>query len=312
MKPNPDWISIDTNVARIEKMLLELVLRPRRDLVKWAQLTKQTPNIKLGYVGQHFASLVTGVEGARTGARGHDLADESEVKSCSRLDQLDKCRNCRAAVARHETACPRCGSSRIKRNEDSKWLFAVKSEEELRTLLDVVPRVVLILSDYPFYAADDWNTLRFQVFEIWPAYDRHRHFRSLMENYYHNIYLRHIQLNPRKTPAPKNLWPYSFQFYMCNPIRTFHCTVHDSLGSPSVEILDYVDPSMDRSRLTPVRMPLSRLSQTEKDAFRSQFGSAAYDDAVRSGIDESQRLRMDLRDTDHATPQSGRYRRGKR
>ena len=312
MKPDPDRISIGDNISRIEKMLIELVLRPRRDLVRWAQLTKQTPNVKLGYVGQHLASLVTGVEGVRTGARGHDLADKSEVKSCSRVDQLDKCKSCRAAVARHESDCPRCGSTAITRNQDSKWLIAVRSEEELRTLLDVVPRIVLILSDYPFYVAGDWNTLRFQVFEIWPADDRHRHFRTLMENYYSNIYLSHIRMNARKTPAPKNLWPYSFQFHMCNPVRTLHCIVHDSLGTPRVDITQCVAPSVDRSTVDPVRMPLSKLSQSEKAKFKLEFGDVVYRHASRRGIDELQRLQIQLRDTDHATPQSGRYRRGER
>ena len=34
---------------------MELVLKPRLDLVKWATLTKQTPNMKIGYPGQHLA-----------------------------------------------------------------------------------------------------------------------------------------------------------------------------------------------------------------------------------------------------------------
>lgn len=139
MKANPAHVTLRTNVEDIRQLLMELVLLPRRDLIKWARRTKQTPNMRIGYPGQHIASLVTGVEGARTGARGHDLTDGSEVKSCSRVDQLDKCHTCRAAVARIETACPGCGSTSIKRNNDSKWLIAVKSEIELQNLLDVVP-----------------------------------------------------------------------------------------------------------------------------------------------------------------------------
>ena len=122
MKPSPHHITLQDNVLNIKEMLIDLILRPRRELAKWAEITKQTPNIKIGYPGQHLASLVTGVAGARTGARGHDLCDGSEVKSCSRVDQLDKCNNCKAAVARIESECPECRSTNIKRNNDSKMV----------------------------------------------------------------------------------------------------------------------------------------------------------------------------------------------
>ena len=107
MTPDRVRITLGDNRAHITKMLMELILLPRRDLVKWAKFTKQTPNIKIGYPGQHLASLVTGVEGARTGARGHDLIDGSEVKSCSRVDQLDKCKECKDAVARLDPSSSR-------------------------------------------------------------------------------------------------------------------------------------------------------------------------------------------------------------
>lgn len=94
MKPNKDFIKIFDNENRIKLLLEELVLRPRVKALDWSKITKQTPNMKVGYPGQHLASLVTGMEGARTGARGDDLEDGSEIKSCSRVDQLDNCRDC--------------------------------------------------------------------------------------------------------------------------------------------------------------------------------------------------------------------------
>ena len=48
MKPDPAHITLHNNVPNIKKMLMELILRPRRDLAKWAKVTKQTPNIKIG------------------------------------------------------------------------------------------------------------------------------------------------------------------------------------------------------------------------------------------------------------------------
>ena len=311
MQPDTDTITLDNNIPRIKAMLMELVLKPRLDLVKWATLTKQTPNMKIGYPGQHLASLVTGVEGERTAARGHDLTDGSEVKSCSRVDQLDKCRSCKAAVARIEAKCPKCNGVRIKRNNDSKWLFAVKSEEELQYLLNDVPRVVFIIGDYPNFEQGDWDTLRFQVFEIWPGHDRHASFRTLMENYYHNIYLAHIARNANKTPAPKNFWPYSYQFYMCNPVRTFHCIVSNSLNNPTFSDMEHIEPTANREDLSPVPMPISVLSHNEKVVVRQQLGMERFI-AAAEGLDEEQRMMLNLRDTDHATPHGGLYRRGDR
>lgn len=64
----------------------------------WAEITNQTPAAKIGYIGQHLASLITGVKGTGSGARGDDLADKTEVKSCNKTDQADKCKNCGARV----------------------------------------------------------------------------------------------------------------------------------------------------------------------------------------------------------------------
>ena len=310
MRPDPNLTTLQDNVPQITVMLQELILRPRRDLAKWARVTKQTPNIKIGYPGQHLASLVTGVEGARTGARGHDLRDGSEVKSCSRVDQLDKCKVCKAAVARIENSCPDCQSIDIRRNNDSKWLLAVKSENELSTLLDEVPRILFILSDYLNYEASDWNTLQFQAFEIWPQHNRHRHFRKLMENYFNKIYMPHIERDPTRTPAPKNFWPYSFQFYMCNPVRTFHCIVRDALGDVHLDILDYVDPLMDREEVEPLPMPLSVLKQHELQSLRKSIGHDQLLLAYQNGLSENQRFHLRLRDTDNAAPQGRVYQRG--
>lgn len=95
MKPKTELITITDNETKIVKLLQELVLQPRLLALEWSKITKQTPNMKIGYPGQHLASLITGIEGARTGARGDDLRDGTEVKSCSRVDQLDTCVACK-------------------------------------------------------------------------------------------------------------------------------------------------------------------------------------------------------------------------
>lgn len=62
----------------------------RAGLRKWSKLTNQTPAAKIGYLGQHLASLITGVSGIGSGARGDDLSDGTEVKSSNKVGQVDE------------------------------------------------------------------------------------------------------------------------------------------------------------------------------------------------------------------------------
>ena len=45
---------------------------------------------------------------------------------------------------------------------------------------------------------------------------------------------------------------------------------------------------------------------------RQSMGDDAYNVVEAKGLDENQRLSLALRDTDHASPQAGSYRRGVR
>lgn len=40
---------------------------PRKLAHKWAAITNQTPNLKMGYPAQHLASLITGMKGTAQG-----------------------------------------------------------------------------------------------------------------------------------------------------------------------------------------------------------------------------------------------------
>ncbi len=263
MKPNKKFITIHNNKASVEKLLLDLVLMPRLKALEWSKITKQTPNMKVGYPGQHLASLVLGMEGSKTGARGNDIVDGSEVKSCSRVDQLDTCSDCGEKVLRIEEICPNCNSSKIKRMDDSKWLFTIRNENDLKVLLDDVDRVVLNIADYPYFSEGNYEDLRFQIFEIWTKSPRNKNFRTLMSNYYQNIYLVHKSANATKTPAPKNFWPFSYQFYLCNPIKILSCIVKNANTEPVVDIEYFVEPSVDRATLQSEPMPISLLTKDE-------------------------------------------------
>ncbi len=263
MKPENKYIKINKNIERIEEFIKELILEPRINALKWSKITKQTPNMKIGYPGQHLASLITGVEGVRTGARGDDLEDGTEIKSCSRVDQLDNCKDCGQKVLRIEDSCPHCGSKNINRMNDSKWLFSIKSEEELKLLTEKINRIFLTIADYPYYDNNNFETIRIQAFEIWNTDERHKNFKTLMTNYYYKIFLEHVKKNPKKTPAPKNFWPYSYQFYLCNPIKVFEIFIEKVNDNPIIKINTYVEPNQDRSLLKAEPMPILLLKKEE-------------------------------------------------
>lgn len=263
MQPNTRFITIPNGISQVEQLLTDLFILPRIRAVQWSRVTLQTPNMKVGYPGQHLVSLVTGVTGERSGARGNDLMDGSEIKSCSRVDQVDKCNDCKNSVLRIENSCSDCGSMNIKRNNDSKWLFTIRSENDLRVLTRDMNRVILILADYPEFTLDNFDDIRFEIYEIWPNSPRCARFSELMENYYENIYSAHIARNPNKTPAPKNFWPESYQFYLCNPIKIFSATVTNSLSNPHIVINRHIPANYDRNLCASVDMPIRLLKQEE-------------------------------------------------
>ena len=303
MKPEESLITIGDNVAKIRQFLMDVVLVPRLKLFKWSKITNQTPHLKIGYSGQHLASLVTGVAGTATGARGEDIRDGTEVKSCSRVDQMDTCRDCGAHVMRIQQVCPKCHSKNVERKNDSKWLFAIRSKSELEMYLRAIPRTLLLISDYPNFEAGDFSVLRFATYEIWNRTPRAKNFRKLLEDYYRNIYLKHIKANPKKTPAPKNFWPYSYQFYLCNPIKTFECIVSNADIKPELDITHYVPPNADRSMLRSEPLPVSLLDEDERRLVKRH--GVDPDSCIE--IDEPIKQYLPLRDTSDAKPQKGRY-----
>jgi hypothetical protein len=321
----------------IAQFINDMIIDPRRKAIKWSRITKQTAHLKVGYSGQHLASLVTGVEGEGTGARGNDLADGSEVKTCSRVDQLDSCNSCKSPVLRTETKCKRCNSTDINRKNDSKWLFTIKNEDDLNTLVNNpnVNRIVLVLDDYPGFAESNFNDIRIQVFEIYPKEERHSRFKELMTNYYHSIYLEHKKLDQNKTPAPKNFWPDQYQFYMCNPILIFKATIlNTDSDDPRLVIERWIEPNVNRNEVESIIMP-SEIPNMEE--FRTIYRKASKEEieenlllgatyetfkeymetgkdigSIRKlfkGIGENPRRYLELRNTDRIAVSGSKYKR---
>lgn len=277
MTPDASKITIYDNLEKIEQFINEIIVSPKRSLKAWASITNQTPAAKIGYIGQHLASLITGVPGTGSGARGDDLADGSEVKSCNKIDQADKCRDCGARVMRFENICPECGSTRINRKDDSKWLFSVRDEHELSQYLNM-DRVVLILMDYPNFKLHDFKDMRITCYEIYPKEPRMRVFGELITNHYYNIYLPKLTNNEKTNPM--NLHPNLIQFYKCNPIKVFSCIIKDIDTNPVIQIdrESYVEPFVTRdSTLKPIPMPSFLL---KRDEWEILFNSADFDTEI--------------------------------
>lgn len=263
MLPDKSKISIGDNEQKIKAFINDLIIAPRKALLSWSEITSQTPAAKIGYLGQHLASLITGVKGTSSGARGDDLEDGTEVKSCNKVDQVDKCKDCGSRVMRHEEMCPDCGSANIERRNDSKWLFSIRDEHELEQYLNL-DRVLLILMDYPKFADNDFSDIRISAFEIYPKEERMKVFGELITNHYRNIY-REKADKGRKT-NPMNLHPFLFQFHKCNPLPVFEAVIKDIDVNPEIVINKLVPPGHERGAdMEPVPMPSCLLKPKEWD-----------------------------------------------
>jgi len=294
MQPNLNLIEIDNNEELIKEFIKDMILAPSLSAHKWSKITNQTPNLKIGYPGQHLASLITGMKGSATGARGNDIIDGSEVKSCSKIDQSDKCNNCKTTVLRTTIKCPNCGSTDIKRNNDSKWLIPVRSEDELRMLKEETPRFIFLVTDYPKFEENNYNDIRIRAFEIWVKSERCKNFIVMMESYYRNIFLKHIERNPNKTPAPKNLFPDNYPFYMCNPIKTFECIITNAMKDYEINIIKYIQPNANRYNIESEIMPFNLLSINEYNLLKSKIPNFNN----KTLLNEKIRNYLSLRDTD--------------
>ena len=80
-----------------------------------------------------------------------------------------------------------------------------------------------------------------------------------------NIYKANREKNPKKVPAPKNLWPYSFQFYMCNPVKIFECKISNYLTEPVNEVIKFINYRSERTINDIEKMPVKLLKEEEKN-----------------------------------------------
>lgn len=211
-------------VEAAEALLRNIYVDLRTKLRRWSAVTHQTPQARMGYIGQHLTSVVTGHRGKKSGARGDDLMLEGgavgEIKTCYRVDQLGRCNSCGAGVASIELKCTailrtgeECGSEDIKRNDDSKWLLSPKDETELAASFR--PKTYyFVLFDF----ADFENPLEINV-RIYEVDPRSKGFAYCLVDYYYNI------RSKSKSRAPFNLWPFSTKFLAMKPTLIYSARI---------------------------------------------------------------------------------------
>ena len=195
-----------------EQLIYDLYIDLRKKVNYWASQTKQTAQARMGYVGQHLVSVVTGYHGGKSGARGRDLIlgnnEFAEIKTCYRVDQLGKCLNCKAVVLSIELKCSYCNSKNIERKQDSKWLISIRNDDLLKVL---DPKFYyLVLFDFQ----DIQNPGEIRI-SIWRVRSHNIGFSYCMTDYYLNI------RSKSKSKAPFNLWPFQLKFHLMLPVLIY-------------------------------------------------------------------------------------------
>jgi hypothetical protein len=236
-------------VEASERLIHDLYIDLRQKVNRWASLTRQTAQARMGYVGQHLVSVVTGFTGGRSGARGKDLVLPNnrfaEIKTCYRVDQLGKCSDCGAGASSIETQCPECASQNIERKEDSKWLIGIRHEDELAHMLDPAA-YYLVLFDFTDLAKP--TTIRGS---IWKVGSLNPGFAYCLVDYYFNI------RKASKSKAPFNLWPFQLKFDLMKPLL-----IYRSLISLDNRITTELFPGRGKPTIHPLKS-LSDYSQSQ-------------------------------------------------
>lgn len=229
-----------------EQLIKDLYIDLRQKIGNWAGITMQTPQARMGYIGQHLVSVVTGCPGGRSGARGKDLVlpfgEFAEIKTCYRVDQLGKCNTCSSAVSALELHCPSCKSEDIKRKDDSKWLISIQHDKDFSEILD--PKYYyFVLFDFTDLKHPD--TIRLSIWRVDPLCPG---FAYCLIDYYKNI------KTASKSGAPFNLWPFHLKFELMRPLL-----IYQSFILPNNTIQTRLFPPSDVYAAAGEHHPLSPL-----------------------------------------------------
>lgn len=214
MKKLEDF-SEEERKSEITKFLKEIYLDFFNSMIKWSEMTEQTILFPKGYFGQTLVSLITGIVGNSTAARGDDLKDGSEVKTAARLHQLNNCLDCKARVAALKKICPKCGSKRIRVMKDSHWICAIK-ENNYDEYHHKIPTIYFLLVDDEDLSDDE--IARFIVWTIVPNKNK-KWQKDYVDDYYFKNYL--VRKKKGENPAPMNIHPDGPKFNSVSPVKIF-------------------------------------------------------------------------------------------
>lgn len=231
-------------VEASEALIRDLYIDLRKRVNRWSAITCQTPQARMGYIGQHLVSIVTGYPGGRSGARGYDLiispTEHGEIKTCYRVDQLGKCSRCNGAVSSLESTCPSCGSSNIVRKHDSKWLITISDDAKFADILE--PKYYYFVL---FEFEDTVDTVNSDIIaSIWEVDPKCKGFAFCMIDYYLNI----------RDNAPFNMWPHSLKFALTEPKLIYRSRI-----SPTETITTEIFPTENNAYLDELK-PLTHYS----------------------------------------------------
>lgn len=276
------------DLASSEALISSLYIDLRRRVNEWAGITKQTAQARMGYIGQHLVSIATGFPGGRSGARGKDLIlpnnQYAEIKTCYRVDQLGKCRNCLTPVASIELVCHACGSSDIERKDDSKWLIGLRSFLDYETVLE--PRSYYFV----LFEFEDLNRPETIVASIWEVNPRVPGFAYALIDYKENI------KSKSASGAPLNIWPHQLKFQLMRPrlIYRSYITIDDQIRTelfpgrdqPAEEELINLTEFSRARNLTADKLRLSadRLGLTLSGTGNRELIGSLVTEAQRTGI----------------------------
>jgi len=234
-----------------EALIRDLYIDLRIKVNAWAKVTHQTPQARMGYVGQHLVSVVTGFPGGKSGARGYDLimdnGDYAEIKTCYRVDQLGSCSDCGAVVSSLETVCSECDSYRIDRKDDSKWLISLRNDNEFAGVIEP-KKYYFVLFEFVDLTNSQNNDIEAT---IWEVNSLNKGFVYCMVDYYLNIRAKSA------SKAPFNMWPHDFKFALTKPILIYKSIIK---GDGSMQTV--VFPSMNNS-YPDILKPLTEYSRTK-------------------------------------------------
>ena len=221
----------ELHIQVIKKLLQDIYLSYRIELTKWSKVTKQTAIVDPEYLSMHVVSLFAGVPGSGTAARGFDLSDGSEVKSCSRVAQLGKCKKCGAPVMVFEEKCGICGSEDVERKFDSHWIISLRTDEEVQQLLSR-PVIYLVLLDYEDVEKRDIIRIR-----IWKLDPSDKFVQVFFRDYYFEEYFKK-RVKKGESPAPCNLHPDKPLTKSLKPALLFVGKINLPDSKISIELID--------------------------------------------------------------------------